>query len=462
MGASVMMHRATNRIEKLSGTTRCRLRVIHGPDAGLEVALPAVGVVVGAGIPSDVVLADESVSSRHVSVRPSPTGFDVTDLQSKNGTLIDGASIQKATVPPGTVLRIGNTLLQLLPDEEVVDIEPSRDDSFGALVGSSVAMRQIYALLARASASNAPVLVMGESGTGKELCARAVHEHSPRRGKPFVTFDCGAVSENLIESDLFGHVKGAFTGAVADRPGALEQADGGTLFLDEIGDLPLKLQPKLLRMLEAGEATALGGKKSARYDVRIVAATHRDLREEVAKGNFRGDLYYRLGVVELEMPPLRQRATDLPGLVRHFLKREGVDQEVKPSKNLDRLAAYAWPGNIRELRNVIARAVALSLPGTKFEDMPIVLGPATVRTPETKAIRADRPYHDAKAELLANFDTEYVKDLLVRAGGNLSQAARMAGVERRHLYRLLERIGHVPEGRKLDDKDDEKDESDPP
>ena len=279
-------------------------------------------------------------------------------------------------------------------------------------------------------------------------------------GKAFVTFDCGAVSENLIESDLFGHVKGAFTGAIADRPGALEQADGGTLFLDEIGDLPLKLQPKLLRMLEAGEATALGGKRSARFDVRIVAATHRDLREEVSRGNFRGDLYYRLGVVELEMPPLRQRASDLPNLVRHFLKREGVDQEVVPSKNLDRLAAYAWPGNVRELRNVIARAVALSLPGTPFEEMPIVLGPATVRGGDQQTIRADRPYHEAKADLLSHFDTEYVKDLLVRAAGNLSQAARLAGVERRHLYRLLERIGHVPEGRRVEDEKDPADDHD--
>ncbi len=252
-------------------------------------------------------------------------------------------------------------------------------------------MRQIYGILERASLSNAPILLLGESGTGKELAARAVHDRSPRKAGPFVVFDCGASSENLIESDLFGHKKGAFTGAQEDRTGAFERAHGGTLFLDEIGDLPLALQPKLLRMLESGEAMALGGKGHTRFDVRIVAATHHDLRESVARGAFRGDLYYRLAVVEVHMPPLRQRIEDIETIAQGFLKREGCEESGSlRGKNLDRLEAYAWPGNVRELRNVIARALALRAPGSAFAEMPILLAPGTL-APDTPSVRAGKP-----------------------------------------------------------------------
>src|SRR5262245_38572944 len=316
--------RVTNQVSMPGLARSSRLRVIDGPDAGLEADLPPIGAVLGAERGSDVVLTDPSVSRRHCSVVPTATGFAITDLGSRNGTTIDGVAITKVTAPPGVALRLGKTLVQLLPADEPVAIPPSASDQFGAMYGDSAAMRQVFAVLERAAKSDAPILFLGESGTGKELAARAVHDASPRKDGPFVVFDCGASTDTLIESDLFGHTKGAFTGAAADRQGAFAAAHGGTLFLDEIGDLPVALQPKLLRMLEAGEVLPLGGRKSEKYDVRIVAATHRDVFGEVARGGFRGDLYYRLAVVEAHVPPLRQRTGDLPKLVAMFLERAGA------------------------------------------------------------------------------------------------------------------------------------------
>jgi DNA-binding NtrC family response regulator len=421
------------------------MRVLAGPAAGAEIDVPPIGVVIGADPGCDVVLDDPSVSGRHCTVRPTPTGFDVTDLGSKNGTLIDGVAITKVTAPAGAVLRLGHSLVQLLPADEVVDIPPSSNDRFGDLYGQSVAMRQVFAVLERAARSDASILFLGESGTGKELAARAVHDASPRAGGPFVVFDCGAATDTLIESDLFGHVRGAFTGAQGDRIGAFAAAHGGTLFLDEIGDLPVALQPKLLRMLEAGEVIPLGSRKPERFDVRVVAATHRDVFAEVARGGFRGDLYYRLAVVEVHLPPLRARQGDLHRLVQVFLERAGAGRLAAGvgGPALERLERYHWPGNVRELRNVITRAVALSAPGDDFASLPILLRP-TVGAPaaaEAVAHKADRPFHDAKQEVVDRFEREYLSDLVRRADGNLSQAARLAGLERKFLYRLLERAG---------------------
>lgn len=434
--------RTTNLVTEVSAPRRAaRLRVLHGPDAGFEVDVPPVGLVVGADPAADIVLGDAAVSRRHCSIKPSGEGFEVSDLGSRNGTLLDGVSLQKAVVPVGAMLRVGGTLMQLVPAEESVFIPPSTDTRFGALVGGSLAMRQVYSVLGRASVSNAPILLLGESGTGKELAARAVHDHSPRKDGSFVVFDCGASSETLIESDLFGHMKGAFTGAHADRPGAFELAHGGTLFLDEIGDLPVALQPKLLRMLETGEVLPLGGRRPNRYDVRVVAATNRDLADEVTRGTFRGDLYYRLAVVEVHLPPLRRRLEDVGELVRVFLEREGRGSDDIRSDNLERLHMYHFPGNVRELRNIITRAVALSAPNTRFAEMPLLLGGTTAKKDTEWVARADRPFSEAKAELIARFEKDYLKDLLVRAGDNVSQAARISGVDRKHLYRLLEQAG---------------------
>jgi transcriptional regulator with PAS, ATPase and Fis domain len=439
--------RTTNLLPIADAASAARLRVLHGPDTGVEVAIPPVGLTVGADSAADFVVNDPSVSRRHCTIAPRGEGFEVTDLESRNGTFVDGVAIQKAVLPVGAVLRVGGTLIGLVPAEEHILIPPSDRSKFGALVGSSVAMRQIYAILERASAAAAPILLLGESGTGKELAARAVHEHSPRKDEAFIVFDCGASSETLIESDLFGHVKGAFTGAHAERPGAFELAHKGTLFLDEIGDLPLALQPKLLRMLETGEVMRLGGRKQERYDVRIIAATHRKLDEEVERGTFRGDLYYRLAVVEVHLPALRKRLEDVPELVQVFLERESRAAQKLGGENLDRLLRYHFPGNVRELRNIIARAVALAAPGASFETLPILLSGTTTKRDTEWVARADRPFQEAKAELVARFEHDYLKDLLLRAGDNVSQAARISGIERKHLYRLLERAGM---GRKAD------------
>jgi DNA-binding NtrC family response regulator len=438
----MLVQRVTNTLERLRAREPSRLRVIFGPDAGLEIDLPAVGVVIGADPSCDVPLNDDSVTKRHATVAATEGGFEVKDLGSKNGTWLDGVSLSRAVVPIGTTIRIGGTLVQLLPSEEAIAIEPSEGESFGAMLGGSPAMRRVYAMLERASASNAPILLLGESGTGKELAARAIHEHSARRDGPLVVFDCGAASESLIEGELFGHKKGAFTGAHADRAGAFARAHGGTLFLDEIGDLPQALQPKLLRLLEHGEVTPLGASRSEQYDVRCIAATHRDLRGEVARGTFRGDLYYRLSVVEIALPPLRTRREDVALLVRRFLTAAGASAEGVEGPVLQRLEAYGWPGNVRELRNVITRAVTFAPRGAPFGKMPILLNPQSSPSAETTpTARADQPYHDAKSALIDRFEREYLSDLMKRAGDNISQAARLAGLERKYLYKLLERAG---------------------
>jgi DNA-binding NtrC family response regulator len=420
-----------------------QLRVVDGPDRGMEIELPQAGAVIGTDKACDVVLTDAFVSRRHCAVAPTATGFSITDLGSSNGTVIDGVAVGKVVAPPGAALRIGKTLVQLMPADEVIDIPPSKHDHFSALYGASVAMRQVFAILERASKSNAPVLLLGESGTGKELMARGVHDASLRARGPFVVFDCGASTETLIESDLFGHTKGAFTGAASDRVGAFAAAHGGTLFLDEIGDLPVSLQPKLLRMLEAGEVVPLGGRKPEKYDVRVVAATHRDVFSEVARGGFRGDLYYRLAVVEVHVPPLRQRTGDLKRLIQWFLDKAGAPHLASQvgGPALERLERYHWPGNVRELRNVITRAVALAGPDDDFQSLPFVLRPTAAAPGEQLSFKADRPFHEAQDEVVARFEREYLTDLVAKAGGNLSQAARIAGLERKFLYKLLERAG---------------------
>ena len=439
----MLVTRVTNAIAQRAPIRTATLRVVDGPDRGTELELPPIGVVIGTERTCDVILTDAFVSRRHCSIAPGKDGFAITDLGSRNGTIIDGVAVGKVVAPPGVAIRIGKTLVQLMPADEVVDIPPSASDRFGALYGGSIAMRGVFGLLERASKSTASILFLGESGTGKELMARGVHDASPRASGPFVVFDCGASTETLIESDLFGHVKGAFTGAASDREGAFAAANGGTLFLDEIGDLPIGLQPKLLRMLEAGEVVPLGSRKSARYDVRIVAATHRDVFAEVARGGFRGDLYYRLAVVEVQVPPLRQRTGDLARLITMFLERAGAPQLAAQvgGAALERLSRYHWPGNVRELRNVITRAVALAGPDDDFQSLPFVLRP-TVAAPDAFAeLKADRPFHEAKDALIERFERAYLEDLVQRAAGNLSAAARLAGLERKFLYKLLERAG---------------------
>jgi DNA-binding NtrC family response regulator len=439
MSTCLAFQRITNVVDRSAAGEAARLRIVHGANAGLEVRLPAAGVVIGADPGCDITLSDAAVSGRHVAIAPAPDGFEVEDLGSRNGTFLDGVRLSRATIPIGATLHVGATAIQLIPSERAHVIEPSAATSFGELLGASRVMRSAYAVLERASQVASPVLITGESGTGKELAARAIHANSTRRSGPFVVFDCGAASEALLASDLFGHVRGAFTGAHAERVGAFAAADGGTLFLDEIGELPMTLQPKLLRLVESGEVTPLGSHTSGRHDVRIVAATNRDLWREVATGGFRGDLYYRLAVLEVQMPPLRARREDIPTLASALLRRCGVTAPPS-SAGFARLHGYSWPGNVRELRNVIARAVALA-PGAAFEDMPIMLQPSAAQpAPRVDGGDLDRPWADVKGEAVDALERAYFERLLARHGSNLAEAARLAGLERKYLYRVMQRL----------------------
>jgi DNA-binding NtrC family response regulator len=307
-------------------------------------------------------------------------------------------------------------------------------------------MRELYSVLARLAPTELSVLVHGETGTGKELVSRAIHAQSNRRAGPMVVFDAAAVPHELIARELFGHRKGAFTGADEDAPGLFEKADGGTLFLDEIGELPLDLQPHLLRALEQRAIRRVGDTRYRPVDVRIVAATNRDLAEEVREGNFRADLYYRLATVEVVVPPLRDRLDDLPMLVSHFLGLVSGHAVTGLSPQVAELfRLWRWPGNVRELRNVVQRAI----PFTDGHDIPMSALPDAIAGREQDAggsVELDPAlttgtYHEARETLLDAFEQQYLKDLVKRAGGNLAKAARMGGVDRKTLYRLMNRHG---------------------
>src|SRR5262249_13709234 len=305
---------------------------------------------------NDLVLPEETVSRVHCEILRDQKGHLLRDLHSTNGTFLDGAEIREAYIRAGSVITVGTVQLKFQPFEERIEILPSDKETLGELVGSSLKMREIFGLVERIAPTEATVLIEGETGTGKDLCARTIPSLSKRKEQPFIIVDCGAVSGTLIESELFGHEKGAFTGASATRQGAFELAHGGTLFLDELGELSLDLQPKLLRVLEQREIRRVGGNRTIKVDIRVIAATKQDLQREVQKGKFREDLYFRLSVVPIRMPSLRERKEDLPLLIRSFLRK--LSPSDQPPRTIDdttlgALAAHDWPGNIRELRNVL-------------------------------------------------------------------------------------------------------------
>jgi len=430
---------------------RAKLVVLDGPNQGQERMLDAE-LTVGAEPSCDLVLDDAAVSRRHAVFSAQGGRILVRDLGSRNGTFLGGTRIVEAEVALGAVLRLGETPLGVHPAWQVREVQPGASRKFGELIGESVAMREIFAILERVSPSDVTVLVEGESGTGKELVARSVHQASARAGGPFVVFDCGSVPMNLAESELFGHRRGAFSGAVADRAGAFQQAHGGTIFLDELGELPLDLQPRLLRVLESGQVRRVGDDNMRQVDVRVVAATNRELHAEVRRGNFRSDLLYRLEVVKLRLPPLRQRPEDVRGLAVELLRGKIADEEEEiGGDNLRRLLGYAWPGNVRELRNVLDRALALGrAPGgplPRFADLVFNLGPAAdgpaLIGMSFPGVSTPMPYKEAKEQLLASFEREYIEALMQRHGENLSQAAVAAGLSRKHIYELLRRIRGV-------------------
>jgi DNA-binding NtrC family response regulator len=360
----------------------------------------------------------------------------IRDLGSKNGTSVDGVHVREAYLKAGSMLRLGATTVQFQLAAEMNRLPLTPRTTFGEMVGHSVAMRQVFWQLERAAASDATVLLDGETGTGKGQAAAAIHQESARAKGAFRVVDCGAIPENLLESELFGHERGAFTGATARRVGAFEEASGGTIFLDEIGELPLDLQPKLLRALESRDIRRVGSATSINVDVRIIAATNRDLRAEVNAGQFRADLYFRLAVVRVTMPALRQRPDDLPTLAETILQRLGADPEQRAllleSRFLDRLRHAAWPGNVRELRNFLERCLI-------YQDAALPLGedePAPARDDMKR-----RPFPEARDRALESFERDYLAELMAAHGGRMNAAAAAAGIGRVYLYKLLVRHG---------------------
>ena len=414
---------------------RVRIMVVDGPDQGRDIVSSGTTVRVGSHPQNDLVLSDPTVSRQHCEISFEDSRIRVVDRGSANGTFATGVRLRDAEITPGTVLRVGRSSLQVSAAEDTIRIPLSMSDRFGALLGNSLKMRQLFAILERVSPTDETVLLEGESGTGKELAAEGIHAVSRRTDGPFVIFDCGATPRELVESALFGHIRGAFTGAIADRAGVFEEADGGTLFLDEIGELPLDLQPKLLRALERREIRRVGETAYQPVDVRIVAATNRSLEEEVNARRFREDLYYRLAVVRITMPTLRARPEDIPLLVNHFIRQASPgDPAVRlPESVLASFMTQPWRGNVRELRNAVRRAVSVQ----DFSTDAMQLSAPAGASPRTAASLAQLPYPEA----LDRFERDYFEAALSESGGNISAAARRAGVNRKLIQRLLKRHG---------------------
>ena len=389
-------------------------------------------------------------------VRVEDARFVVRDLESTNGTWYEGSRIAEVTLPAGATLLVGKTALRIEPEAQPLDLPPSQARRFGELVGESLAMREVFAVLERVAGSDATLLVEGETGTGKELVARAIHDASPRRRGPFIAVDCGALPEGLLESELFGHVRGAFTGAANARAGMIARADGGTLFLDELGRIPPTVQARLLRVLEERIVRPLGGDTERAVDVRVVAASRDDLDAEVAAGRFRPDLLYRLAVVRVALPPLRTRREDIALLVRELLRRRGLVDEAASGTGLDRLLAHGWPGNVRELRNVIDRAVALAPGARRFSELVIRIDPSALSpgASDGLGVRSDLPWAEAKAAVLHALERRYLADVLARTGGNLSAASRESGIDRKQLRAMARKHGLVAGSDGADDPSD--------
>jgi transcriptional regulator with PAS, ATPase and Fis domain len=360
----------------------------------------------------------------------------LVDVGSTNGTIVNGVRVRDADLLTGATMCVGATTLRLEIGGEPVRMALSGQDRFGELLGGSVEMRRLYAVLELVAPSDATLLIQGETGTGKELVAREVHAHSPRAGGPFVAVDCGAIAPHLIESELFGHVRGAFSGAVSDRRGLIEEAAGGTLFLDEIGELPLNLQAKLLRALETREVRRVGANVARHVDVRLVAATNRPLAKSVNDGSFREDLYYRLAVVEAHLPPLRGRPEDIPILVEHFYQRFAGKGDTVPVDLMAILVRRSWPGNVRELRNFVERCVTLGMPVAR----PSGLLPAA-QTTTSLPVDLSASLKDARDDVVVRLERLYVETALRRTEGNVTHAAQIAGVSRRFLQRTIARLG---------------------
>ncbi len=429
---------------------RLKLTVIEGPDGGKACDILAARMSVGTAHANDLRLSDDTVSRHHCEIVARGDCYAVRDLGSTNGTYIDGVRVFEAPLATGAHVFIGDSVLAFQPTQTWTPIDEPQIEHFGELYGASPLMRGIFSLLEKVASVSLTCLLVGETGTGKEIAARAVHEFSNRANGPFVILDCGAVNENLIEAELFGHERGAFTGADRSRIGAFERAHGGTIFLDEIGELPLELQPKLLRVLERKEVTRIGAGDATEVDVRVVAATHRDLGGMVDAATFREDLLYRLAEVVVRMPPLREHREDIPLLASRILAHlDGPRRTLGPDA-LAHLLDQNWPGNVRELRNIVRRAAALSsaivLQRDSFARLehvrPTGKPPAEAIPPSAEATSSgDATEIISLRDARRVSEREYLRRLVASSGGDLDRAARLAGLHRKSLDRLLRQYG---------------------
>ncbi len=412
-----------------------RVEVVDGPDVGLTGSARAEKFTVGTADGNDLVLSDETVSRYHLELGRGRTGVRVVDCGSTNGTQVNGVLLGSGEIAAGGTIQLGRTRL-VVTDGEHVTLELHASDSLSGLRGRTPVMRRLMASIQRAAKSDVSVLVVGESGTGKELVARGLHDLGPRASKPFIAVDCAAMSPALVASELFGHERGAFTGADHQHIGAFERADGGTLFLDEIGELPTALQSNLLGALERRRFRRLGGRTEIEIDVRVVSATNRDLRAEVNSGAFRLDLYYRIAVVTLALPALREHPEDIELLVESFLRDAGYAgpvAELISEPTMRTLGQHHWPGNVRELRNMIEATLAMGEPPALERHA----SPADPTDPFTPLLGLD--YKAARHQILSQFEIRYCTALIESTRGNVSRAARQAQMDRSHLLELLQR-----------------------
>ncbi len=413
---------------------RARFVVTKGRDEGKTMELQAPLVAIGTLPDNDLVLTDATVSRKHAAVEETAKGYVLRDLGSTNGTFLDGVRVREGYLSSGSVIRLGQTELAFSPLEERIESLRSASDHFGELIGASAPMREVFGILERVAPTDISVLLQGETGTGKDLAARAVHSHSRRASGPFVVFDCGAVAPNLIESELFGHEKGAFTDAVKARQGAFELADSGTLFLDEIGELAAPLQPKLLRALDQREVKRVGAEQPVKVDVRVIAATNRDLEKEVQAGRFREDLFYRLSAVSIQIPPLRKRREDIEVIAGHLLTAISSEAGKKITglapEAASALAAYPWPGNVRELRNVLGRAAALC-DGDRIEVKDLFL---------SQGKKSDT-VEGLGGKTLEEIEKAAIHATLKSTDGNKTEAAKLLGIAYSTLYEKMKKYG---------------------
>jgi len=420
-----------------------RMAVVGGPSAGAHRTIEAREFRIGKAAANDLTLSDPTVSRFHCVIESTPHGLMLRDLGSTNGTQVGGCFVERAYLTPLVPIQIGSSTLQVVTVPEPGD-DPSSAPDAGAearLLGSSSAVRQLLAVLPRVANAGVTVLLEGETGTGKTMLAEMIHRAGPRREGPFIIVDCGAIPENLIESDLFGHERGSFTGATERHIGAFEAASGGTIFLDEIGELPLAMQPKLLRVLEEKTIKRVGSTKSVQVDVRVVAATNRDLEEFVEQGAFRADLFYRLDAVRLRLPSLSERQEDIPALIDHFAQRvradvdpgllEGIKQNLVRRKD--------WRGNIRELRNAVEKLILLGDFHPSLRTPSAELAADAGDAPQAAEFEAGISFRDAKDRAIADWERQYLKGLIEHARWNLSLAARLGQMDRSHLRDLLRR-----------------------